>query len=380
MLWPSPFGSPTRSRPRPSQPRGRECRSNSSRQVRGAFGDCSWNGVSRAPRIYISAGEPSGDAHAAAVVTALKRRVPAVTVEAFGGPELAAAGAVVLDRMERFSVVGFVEALWKVPAHLRLLGRVRAAFKAGRYDLAILVDYPGYHLRVAAEAAALGIPVLYYIAPQMWAWAPGRVRKLTAVRRLAVILPFEEAFFRDHGVAATFVGHPLKDRPAPPPRAEARRMLGLDSQRPVLGLFPGSRALEVKRLWPAFRDAATRVRQARPDAQVVAAGTPHAHYPDAGAIHLQVGDDDAGSRARRRSHGHRLPAQPGFLRHRHPDAAGPPRRPGEPDRRARRECRAAAGRGDSRCVGRRRASAARPRECRRPAPAGRARPRAAALR
>ena len=246
--------------------------------------------MSRAPRIYISAGEPSGDAHAAAVVTALKRRVPAVTVEAFGGPELAAAGAVVLDRMERFSVVGFVEALWKVPAHLRLLGRVRAAFKAGRYDLAILVDYPGYHLRVAAEAAALGIPVLYYIAPQMWAWAPGRVRKLTAVRRLAVILPFEEAFFRDHGVAATFVGHPLKDRPAPPPRAEARRMLGLDSQRPVLGLFPGSRALEVKRLWPAFRDAATRVRQARPDVQVVAAGTPHAHYPDAGAIHLHVGD------------------------------------------------------------------------------------------
>jgi len=197
---------------------------------------------------------------------------------------------VVLDRMERFSVVGFVEALWKVPAHLRLLGRVRAAFKAGRYDLAILVDYPGYHLRVAAEAAALGIPVLYYIAPQMWAWAPGRVRKLTAVRRLAVILPFEEAFFRDHGVAATFVGHPLKDRPAPPPRPEARRMLGLDSQRPVLGLFPGSRALEVKRLWPAFRDAATRVRQARPDVQVVAAGTPHAHYPDAGAIHLHVGD------------------------------------------------------------------------------------------
>src|SRR5437762_4943579 len=119
MLWPSPFGSPTRSRPRPSQPRGRECRSNSSRQVRGAFGDCSWNGVSRAPRIYISAGEPSGDAHAAAVVTALKRRVPAVTVEAFGGPELAAAGAVVLDRIGCFSAMGFREPLWNGPGPLR---------------------------------------------------------------------------------------------------------------------------------------------------------------------------------------------------------------------------------------------------------------------
>src|SRR5216117_4313225 len=246
--------------------------------------------MSRAPRIYISAGEPSGDAHAAAVVTALKRRLPEASVEAFGGPGLEAAGAAVLDRMERFSVVGFVEALWKVPAHLRLLGRVRAAFKAGRYDLAILVDYPGYHLRVAAEAAALGIPVLYYIAPQMWAWAPGRVRKLTAVRRLAVILPFEEAFFRERGVAATFVGHPLKDRTPPPPRRDARRRLGLDPARPVLGLFPGSRAQEVKRLWPAFRDAAVRVVAARPEVQVVVAGTSRGRYPDPGAVRLHMGD------------------------------------------------------------------------------------------
>src|SRR5204862_252209 len=108
----------------------------------------------------------------------------------------------------------------------RRVGR-RLAPRAPRYDLVMLVDYPGYHLRVAAEAAAAGIPVLYYIAPQMWAWAPGRVRKLAAVRRLAVILPFEEAFFRERGVAATFVGHPLKDRAPPPPRVDARRRLGL---------------------------------------------------------------------------------------------------------------------------------------------------------
>src|SRR6058998_2394653 len=204
--------------------------------------------MSRAPRIYISAGEPSGDAHAAAVVTALKRRLPGASVEAFGGPDLEAAGAVVLDRMERFSVVGFVEALAKLPAHFRLLGRVGDAFRAGRYDLVILVDYPGYHLRAAAAARAAGIPVLYYIAPQMWAWGPGRVRKLTAVRRLAVILPFEEPFFRERGVPASFVGHPLRDRTPAPPRAEARRGLGLDPGRPVLGLFPGSRSQEIARL------------------------------------------------------------------------------------------------------------------------------------
>ncbi|HEV8264266.1 MAG TPA: lipid-A-disaccharide synthase [Gemmatimonadales bacterium] len=246
--------------------------------------------MSRAPRIYISAGEPSGDAHAAPVADALRRRLPGVQLEAFGGPLLERAGARVLDRMESFSVVGFVEALAKIPAHYRLLGRVRAAFRAKRYDLVILVDYPGYHLRAAAAAAAAGIPVLYYIAPQMWAWGVGRVRKLAAVRHLAVILPFEEPFFRARGIPTTFVGHPLKDRPAPPPRAAARRALGLDPARPTLGLFPGSRAQEVARHWDVFRAAAARVAAARPDVQFVVAGAQGASYPDPGAIHVHTGD------------------------------------------------------------------------------------------
>src|SRR5207253_961780 len=159
--------------------------------------------------------------------------------EALGGPLLERAGVRVLDRMESYSVVGFVEALAKIPAHYRLLNRIKQSFQDKRYDLVILVDYPGYHLRAAAAAAAAGIPVLYYIAPQMWAWGPGRVRKLAAVKRLAVILPFEEQFFRERGVAATFVGHPLRDRPPLPSRAETRTALGLDPSRPVLGLFPG---------------------------------------------------------------------------------------------------------------------------------------------
>src|SRR3989440_70252 len=170
-----------------------------------------------------------------------------VAPEALGGPLLERAGVRVLDRMESYSVVGFVEALAKIPAHYRLLNRIKRSFKDKRYDLVILVDYPGYHLRAAAAAAAAGIPVLYYIAPQMWAWGPGRVRKLAAVKRLAVILPFEEQFFRARGVAATFVGHPLRDRPPLPPRAETRTALGLDPSRPVLGLFPGSRRQEVVR-------------------------------------------------------------------------------------------------------------------------------------
>ena len=124
----------------------------------------------------------------------------------------------------------------------------------------------------------------------MWAWGVGRVRKLTAVRRLAVILPFEEPFFRERGVPATFVGHPLRDRAPAPPRAEARRGLGLDPGRPVLGLFPGSRPQEVVRLWPVFRDTAAAVLASHPATQVVVAGTPRGRYDGPGAIRIHMGD------------------------------------------------------------------------------------------
>ena len=111
-------------------------------------------------RFYVSAGEPSGDAHAAPVVAALRRRVPSLSVDAFGGPALEAAGARVLDRMEAMSVVGFVEALGTSPAHRRLAARTRHALAAGRYRAVMLVDYPGYHLRLAPQVTALGVPVL----------------------------------------------------------------------------------------------------------------------------------------------------------------------------------------------------------------------------
>jgi lipid-A-disaccharide synthase len=242
------------------------------------------------PRIYFSAGEPSGDAHAAAVAAALRRRLPGATLEAFGGPALAAAGATVTDRMEDYSVVGFVEAIGAIPAHYRLLHRTMDAVTAGRYDLVVLVDYPGYHLRLAERVAERGVPVLYYVAPQLWAWGVSRVRRLRAVRRVAVILPFEEEFFRSHGIAATFVGHPLLDRPAPPAREAAKRTLGLDPRRPVLGLFPGSRGIEVRRHWPVFREAAALLTRARPELQVVAAGTPRGAYAGPGSIVVHHGD------------------------------------------------------------------------------------------
>jgi lipid-A-disaccharide synthase len=243
--------------------------------------------VTAALRVYISAGEPSGDAHAAQVVAALKRRAPLSSVDALGGPRLEAAGAHLLDRMEPLTVIGFIEALAKVPAHWRLLKRMERKFQARAYDLVICVDYPGYHLRLAQAAHRANVPVLYYIAPQLWAWGEDRARPFAAViRRLAVILPFEDAFFRKAGIESVFVGHPLKDRPVPPSREDARRALGLPIDAPILGLFPGSRRVEVKRLWPVFRDAAQEVARRRPGTIAIVAGASTLQYPDPGDVRI----------------------------------------------------------------------------------------------
>ncbi len=234
--------------------------------------------------VLVSAGEPSGDQHAGALVAALRRAAPDVTVEGVGGPHLAAAGASLMARIEDLTVIGFVEVLRKLPAHLALLRRIRRRLERGDVGLVVLVDYPGFHLRVAEAAHRAGVPVLYYVAPQLWAWGERRVHRMAAtVSRLAVILPFEQEFFASRGVPTTFVGHPLMDRAPLPPAGQLRRELGLEPGRPVLGLFPGSRPQEVSRLWPAFREAAALVRRRRPEVQAVVAATPGARYPGAAA-------------------------------------------------------------------------------------------------
>ena len=238
--------------------------------------------------MFVSAGEPSGDAHAAAFVAALREAVPGVQVEGFGGAKMAAQGVTLMERMEHLTVIGFVEVLKKVPAHLRLLRRIEARLKRGDVKLVVLVDYPGFHLRVANVAKRLGVPVLYYIAPQLWAWHESRVEQMARnVARLAVILPFEESFFNERGVKTAYVGHPLLDRPpAAPDRAAAKVALGLDPARPVLGLFPGSRRQEAARLWPVFREAGRLVRAQRPDVQVILAAASGVSYPRAEGVRI----------------------------------------------------------------------------------------------
>jgi lipid-A-disaccharide synthase len=240
-----------------------------------------------APRIFISAGEPSGDLHAAGVVRALYQRYPDATVEALGGPHMAHAGAVIRYPMEGLAAFGVVEVVTKIRAHYRLLRTLQDDFRVGRYDLVILVDYPGFHLRVAEAARRAGTKVLYYIAPQLWAWRPERARRLAAaVDRLAVVLPFEQTFFGKLGIPSHYVGHPLVDRAPGPTREQARAQLGLAAQDRVLGIFPGSRGQEIRRLWKPFRDAGRRLLEAGRCDRVLVAGIAGGVYPDPGRIEI----------------------------------------------------------------------------------------------
>ncbi len=213
-------------------------------------------------QIMIVAGEASGDMHGARLVEALRRRQPSLRFCGIGGKELAAAGVELLYDASKIAVVGITEVL----SHLGEILAARKALinrlRADRPALLILIDYPDFNLLLAAAAKKLGIPVFYYISPQVWAWRSGRVRKIGRLTdRMAVILPFEQEFYAERGVAVEFVGHPLKDTVRPEQiasREEFFRVHGLDvgPNCRVVGLLPGSRAKEVRSLLPDFLAAA----------------------------------------------------------------------------------------------------------------------------
>lgn len=189
-----------------------------------------------------------------------------------GGPLMAAEGVRLLAGLDDLAVMGFAEVIRRLGFFRRLERDVRAHLETESVDLVIPIDYPGFNMRMARHAHASGIPVLWYIAPQVWAWKAGRARKLAeTTRHVAVILPFEVEILRAAGACASFVGHPLLERPDDVPDEEAfRRRWSLDD-RPVLGLFPGSRAQEVERHLEPFLGAARRLRARGIDVQPVIA-------------------------------------------------------------------------------------------------------------
>lgn len=188
---------------------------------------------------------------------------------------MAAEGVELMADMRDLAVMGFVEVLARLPFFLRLRKRVFRALEEEGVDLVIPVDYPGFNLRLARHATGRGIPVLYYIAPQVWAWHASRARDLARdTSRIAVILPFEEEFLRKAGATVEFVGHPLLEEGHEPFDRQAwLQSAGFRSDRPLLALFPGSRAQEIGRHLALFTAAAARVHDSNPDVQV-AIGAP----------------------------------------------------------------------------------------------------------
>jgi lipid-A-disaccharide synthase len=223
-------------------------------------------------RIFLSTADASGDLHAAALVEALAKRASGVEVYGLGGVALAATGFRAVVPQRELAIAGLTEVLGSVPRVLGAYAKLRRALVSERPDLAIFVDSPDLNLPLAAVAKRAGLRVLYYVAPQVWAWRPGRVKKLARrTDAVGVIFPFEEAPLVAAGVNARFVGHPLVDRLAPfarADRAELARELGLDPARPILGLLPGSRHNEVERNWPLLRATAELLRGALPGLQV----------------------------------------------------------------------------------------------------------------
>jgi lipid-A-disaccharide synthase len=205
-------------------------------------------------RVMIIAGETSGDLHGAKLVKAMQKRNKGLFFCGIGGQALRETGVNILIDAREISVVGITEVFSKIPNILRSLRMVKKTFKTMRPDLLILIDFPDFNLHVAAAAKKIGIPVLYYISPQIWAWRSGRIKKIgKLVDHMAVILPFEEDFYRKQKIQVTFVGHPLLENSLPTKQGIKDKWM---DDIPAIGLLPGSRHGEVERHLPVMIDAA----------------------------------------------------------------------------------------------------------------------------
>lgn len=236
------------------------------------------NQPTRAHRIFLIAGEASGDLHGANLVKALKGKNRNIAFSGIGGKAMHDAGVDIVVDAATLSVVGITEVFSKLPGILSGMAAAKSFLKNSRPDLLILIDFPDFNLRIAAVAKKWHIPVLFYISPQIWAWRPARVTKIgRLVDHVAVILPFEASFYRKHHIPVTFVGHPLLDEfrgplpsPITPPFQEEDCPL-------VIGLLPGSRESEISRHLPVMLLAA-RILSGKTDIRFVvsmAPGAPH---------------------------------------------------------------------------------------------------------
>ncbi len=217
----------------------------------------------RTRRIFLSAGEASGEQYAVQLMAALRRSMPEAEFFGLGGTRMEAAGLRRIVRAEDVAVMGITEILRHIPRIYREYRRLRRSLKTERPEVAVLIDFPDVNLRLARRCRQLGIPVVFFVSPQVWAWKQHRLAQIRRnVDRMLVIFPFEESWYRERGVEATFVGHPLAALPLPAvTRAEMAREYGLDPARHWIALLPGSRPGEIALNLPALLGAAALLGQ-----------------------------------------------------------------------------------------------------------------------
>lgn len=228
-------------------------------------------------RILLSCGEASGDLYAGALVEALRRREPDIEVFGLGGERFAAAGGRLVADFHGLSVTGLTEALSVVPRSLKTLRQLLAAAKAQQPHVAVLIDYPDFNFRLMHRLKKRGIPVIYYISPQLWAWRAGRIRQMQrGVTRVLPIFPFEAAIYERQRIDVRFVGHPLIDLARPQLSRDAfLKKLNLNPSKPVVALLPGSRTNELARLAPVIAEAVPSIAARVPGVQFVVARAPN---------------------------------------------------------------------------------------------------------
>ena len=222
-------------------------------------------------KIMIVAGEASGDLHGSGLVREMFNMQPGLDIFGVGGDRMQQHGVRLLHHINEMSVIGFWDVVKRFSFFRKVYRNLVSAMEKNRPDLLILIDYPGMNLKLAAAAKERGIKVFYYIAPQVWAWGSNRIKKMVRlVDKMAVIIPFEEKIFNNAGIDAKFVGHPLLEIVTSKiGRDEFFKRHSLIQNQKVLGLLPGSRLLEVKRLLPEMLQTARQLRNAHPEIQII---------------------------------------------------------------------------------------------------------------
>ncbi|MEF8792179.1 lipid-A-disaccharide synthase [Thiohalorhabdus sp.] len=222
-------------------------------------------------RVLIVAGEASGDAIGAGLIRALRERLPDASFEGVAGPRMEAAGCRALFPVDKLAVVGLTEVLRHFRGIRAVFRGLQERLRADPPDLLVCVDLPDFNLRLAKAAKRAGVPVVYYVSPQVWAWRQGRVRAIARlVDHMMVIFPFETALYEAAGVPVTYVGHPVVERLAEVSgRSQARQSLGLSTEGPMVALLPGSRRSEALRMVPILLEAAERLSERHPGVRFV---------------------------------------------------------------------------------------------------------------